>query len=103
MAEVWYLDVDTENLENKEKREHSFIECIELLELKPEGWHAESDSVPTLKTGDPFVDASGRIFLCVRVLEDELEGFPDKRWKAGWYNSGVTIVGFENKLRLKAK
>ncbi len=103
MAEIWYLEVDTENLEDKVKHDRSFIECIEILELKPEGWETDTESLPTLKTGDPYVDQSGRIFLCVRVLEDELEDFPDKRWKPGWYKSGVTIVGFENKLRLKAK
>lgn len=101
MAEIWYLEVDTENLEDKEKHDRSFIECIEILELTPEGWHSEVDAVPELKTGDPFVDNSGRIFLCLRVFEDELEVFQDKRWKPGWYKSGVTIVGYENKLRLK--
>ncbi|MEM7008808.1 MAG: hypothetical protein AAF462_06690 [Thermodesulfobacteriota bacterium] len=103
MAEVWYLEIDSENLEDKTKLEHTFIECIELLELKPEGWHAEAESMPDLKTGDPFVDQSGLISVCVRVLDDELEPFPDKRWKPGWYKSKVTILGYENKLRLKAK
>ena len=103
MAEVWYLEINTKELEDEQKREHSFIECIELLELKPESWHAELDSLPELTTGDPFADNSGRIYICIRVSEDELEGFPDKRWKPGWYKSGVTIVGFENKLRLKDK
>ena len=106
MAEIWYLENDAETLEDLEekvKHDRSFIECIEILELKPEAWDSEADTLPKLITGDPFVDQSGRIFLCVRVLEDELEVFPDKRWKPGWYKSGVTIVGFETKLRLKAE
>ncbi len=101
MAEIWYLEVDTESLENREKHELPFEECIELLELRPEGWHSESDALPELLTGDPFVDASGRIYLCLRVFDEELEAFQDKRWKPGWYKSGVTIVGYENKLRMK--
>lgn len=101
MAEIWYLEIDTENLEDKEKHDRPFFECIELLELAPEGWHSEVDTIPELKTGDPFVDNSGRILLCLRVFEDELEASQDKRWKPGWYKSGVTIVGLETKLRLK--
>ncbi len=102
MAEIWYLHVDTESLEGKEKQhDRSFIECIELLELKPEGWDSEQDIIPNLKTGDPFADSSGRIYICLKVLDDELEAFPDKRWKPGWYKSDVTIVGYENKLMAK--
>lgn len=103
MAEIWYLESETESLEGQVKHERSFIECIDILELDPEGWESESGAVPNLLTGDPFVDGCGRITLCVRVLEDELEPFPDKRWKPGWYKSPVTIVGMETKLRLKAK
>ena len=103
MAEIWYLGMDAETLEDKVMHERSFVECIELLELNPDGWDSEHDSIPVLKTGDPFVDESGLITLCVKVLEDELEAFPDKRWKPGWYKSKVTIVGMETKLRLKAK
>lgn len=103
MAEIWYLEADTENLDGKTKHDRSFIECIEILELRPERWDSDVDSIPNLMTGDPFVDGSGRIFLCVKVLDDELEVFPDKRWKPGWYKSDVTIVGMETKLRLKKK
>jgi len=103
MAEIWYLEIDSEDLEDKVKHDRSFIECIEILELKPDEWHSEPDTMPDLKTGDPFVDQSGRIILCVKVLEDELEAFADKRWRSGWYKSPVTIVGMESKLRLNAK
>ena len=103
MAEIWYLEIESETLDDKVKKDHPFVECIELLELHPEGWNAEIDAVPELKTGDPFFDTSGYVAVCVRVLEDELEAFPDKRWKPGWYKSKVTIVGLENKLRSKAK
>lgn len=103
MAEIWYLEIDSEDLDDKVKHDRSFIECIEILELKPEAWHSDVDTIPDLKTGDPFVDQSGRIMLCVKVVEEELEPFPDKRWKPGWYKSPVTIVGMESKLRMKAK
>ena len=102
MAEIQYLEVGTESLEEIEKQyDRSFIECIELLELIPEGWDSEPDSIPNLKTGDPFADNSGRIYICLRVFDDELEVFQDKRWKPGWYKSNVTIVGYENKLMAK--
>ena len=103
MAEIWYLEMDSENLEDKVMHERDFVECIDILELDHNGWEAEHDAIPSLKTGDPFYDASGRIVLCVRVFEDELETFQDKRWKPGWYKSKITIVGMETKLRLDSK
>ena len=103
MAEIWYLEIDTETLDDKVRHERPFVECIELLELDSDGWSAETESIPDLKTGDPFVDSSGYVSLCVRVFQDELDSFEDKRWKPGWYKSKITIVGLENKLRFKAK
>jgi hypothetical protein len=39
----------------------------------------------------------------MRVGEDEVAKYDDKRWKPGWYKSSLTIVGFEKNLRKKPK
>ncbi len=104
MAEVWYLNVDTESLEGSEPTQVLELgRCIELLDLNPDRWDAELDALPELKTGDPLVDESGFVYVFMRVNGDELDAYGDKRWKPGWYKSPLTIVGFETNLRKKSK
>lgn len=104
MAEIWYLEIDTETLEDKEAvHERALHECIELLELTPEKRESGPETVPELKTGNPLVDESGYVYVLMRVTEDEINDLNDDNWEPGWYKSSVTIVGFENKLRKKPK
>jgi len=104
MAEVWYLNVETESLEGLEpKHELELGRCIELLEMTPDRWDAELDSLPVLRTGDPLIDESGYVYIFMKVSQDEIDRYGDSRWKPGWYKSQLTIVGFETNLRKKPK
>ena len=104
MAEIWYLGIETESLEDVEAvHERAFHECVELLELTPEKRECGPEAVPELKTGNPLVDESGYIYVLMRVTEDEINTHSEGDWEPGWYKSSVTIVGFENKLRKKPK
>jgi hypothetical protein len=104
MAEVWYLNVDTESLEGVEPTQVLELgRCIELLDLNPDSWDAELDALPVLKTGDPFIDESGYVYIFMRLNREEADTYVDKRWKPGWYRSRLTIVGFETNLRKKPK
>jgi len=103
MAEIWYLEMGTKTLENEAKHDRPFLECVELLEIKPQGLSSEIGVIPDLYTGDPFVDIGGRITICLRVFQAELDGIDDNRWKPGWYKSGVTVIGLAKKLKLNAK
>ncbi len=103
MAEVWYLEMETKTLENKEPRyRFDFDKCIELFNLSPGRWKCEPDKVPDLRTGNPLIDqVMGYVGVLVRVTQDELEGFGDKRWKPGWYLSPLTPIGAEKVLARK--
>ncbi len=103
MAEIWYLEIGTETLENEVKHDRPFLECVDLLELHPDGLSAEIDAIPDLHTGDPFVDIGGRVTICVRVFQPELEGIQDNRWKPGWYKSKSTVIGMAKKLKTIGK
>ncbi len=104
MAEVWYLNVDTESLEGVEPTQVLELgRCIELLDLSPDKWDAEFDALPVLKTGDPFIDESGYVYIFMRLNGEEADTYVDKRWKPGWYRSHLTIVGFETNLRKQPK
>lgn len=104
MAEVWYLGIDTETLDDVEAaHERALHDCIELLELTPDKRECGPEAVPELKTGNPLIDESGYVYVLMRVTEDEIESLDDDNWEPGWYKSSVTIVGFENKLRKKPK
>lgn len=104
MAEVWYLSIDTESLEDTQPRhERAFHECIEILELTPEKRECGPDEVPDLKTGNPLVDESGYVYVVVRVTEEELDDSGEGVWEPGWYKSSLTIVGYERELRKKPK
>ncbi len=104
MAEVWYLSIDTESLEDVQaQREHPFHQCIELLEITPDRRECEPDVVPDLKTGNPLVDQSGYVYVMMRVTEDDLKSTGGSGWEPGWYKSSLTIVGYEKKLRKKPK
>ncbi|HET7289243.1 MAG TPA: hypothetical protein VFJ67_02300 [Thermodesulfobacteriota bacterium] len=104
MAEIWYLPVDSESVEGREAQyERPFRDTIEILELTPEKWQCGPGEFPELKTGDPFVDESGFVYVLMRVGEDEVAKYDDKRWKPGWYKSSLTIVGSEKNLRKKPK
>lgn len=100
MAEVWYLTITDNSLEGKEPvYKIEFEKCIQLLELKSSSWKSELDVIPQLKTGDPLVDESARVFVVVKLLQEEIETIPDKSWKSGWYISPLTIINVENKIR----
>ncbi len=104
MAEIWYLPIDSESVEGREVQyERPFRDSIELLELTPVKWQCGPGEFPELKTGNPLVDESGYVYVMMRVSEDEVSGYDDKRWKPGWYKSSLTIVGFEKNLRKKPK
>jgi hypothetical protein len=104
MAEIWYLPVDSESVEGSEAHyQRPLRDAIEFLELTPEKWQRGPDDFPELKTGNPFVDESGYVYVMMRVGEDEVAKYDDKRWKPGWYKSSLTIVGFEKNLRKKPK
>lgn len=104
MAEVWYFNIETESLEGLEPRQELELgRCIELLDLTPDRWDSEVDTLPVVKTGISLVDESGYIYVFLKVLEDELDTYGDKRWKPGWYRSPLTVVGFELNLRKKPK
>ena len=104
MAEIWYLNIETESLEGlKPRQELELGRCIELLDLTPDRWDSEKDTLPALKTGDTLVDESGYVYVFMRVLGDEIDTYGDKRWKPGWYKSPLTIVGIETNRRKKPK
>jgi len=104
MAEIWYMSVDAESIDEAElKHEKPIAECIELLEIIPEKWVCDTESTPQLKTGDDFFDGSGYIFVLMKVDSDEILTLGDDGWKPGWYSSSVSIVGLEKKLRTKPK
>ena len=103
MAEIWYLEIGTETLENEVKHERPFLECVSLLELEPDGVINDVDTIPDLRTGDPFVDIGGRVTICVRVFQAELDGVEDSRWKPGWYKSDITVIGMAKKLKTIGK
>lgn len=103
MAEIWNLEIGADTLDDKVKHELPFVECIDLLELLPDEWSSDTETIPDVKTGDLFVDSSGYICVCVRVFQDELDSVGDKGWKPGWYKSKVTVIGLLDKLRSNAK
>ena len=103
MAEIWNLEIGADTLDDKVKHELPFVECIDLLELLPDEWSSDTETIPDVKTGDPFVDSSGYICVCVRVFQDEVDSVGDKGWKPGWYKSKVTVIGLLDKLRSNAK
>ena len=104
MAEVWYLNNETESLEGLEPRQELELgRCIELLDLTPDRLDSEVDTLPVIKTGISLVDESGYVYVFMKVLEDELNTYGDKRWKPGWYKSPLTLIGFETNLRKKPK
>ncbi len=103
MAEIWYLEIGTEALDNEVKHDRPFLECVDLLEIAPNGISAEIGAIPDLYTGDPFVDIGGRVTICVRVFQAELDSVDDNRWKPGWYKSEVTVIGMAKKLKTIGK
>ena len=106
MAEVWYLEMDTLTLEGMEPRyKLEFKECIELFKLSSERWKCETDEVPNLKTGNPFIDDIGYIGVLVRVTQDEVKASIEElgKWKSGWYLSPLTLIGAEKNLAEKNK
>ena len=103
MAEIWYLEIGTGTLDNEVKHERPFLECVDLLEIKPDGWSTEIGAIPDLRTGDPFVDIGGRVTICVRVFQAELDSIEDNRWKPGWYKSEITVIGMAKKLKTIGK
>ncbi|GJM17375.1 MAG: hypothetical protein DHS20C13_27020 [Thermodesulfobacteriota bacterium] len=103
MAEIWYLELGTEKLDNETKQERPFLECVALLELEPDDVMPDLDAIPDLRTGNPFVDIGGRVNICVRVFQAELDGVEDSRWKPGWYKSDITVIGMAKKLKTIGK
>ena len=103
MAEIWHLEIGAETLDNEVKYDRPFIECIDLFEIQPDEWSSEIEAIPELHTGDPFVDMGGRVIICIRVFQAELDGIEDNRWKPGWYKSKVTVIGLVEKLKSNAK
>jgi hypothetical protein len=103
MAEIWYLEIGTETLDNEVKHDRPFLECVDLLEIKPDECISDIGTVPDLHTGDSFVDIGGRVTICVRVFQDELDGIEDNRWKPGWYKSKITVIGMAKKLKTIGK
>lgn len=103
IAEVWYLEIETEHLDGKDPRyEFDFNECITLLELSQGRWRSDPDKFPRLKTGNPVVDDSGYVRVYVRVTHDEIQNLGQaNEWKAGWYFSPLTVIGAERKLKSK--
>jgi hypothetical protein len=101
MAEVWYLEVETRDLSEKEPRYRiDFQECIALFELSPGRWRCAHEEIPRLKTGNPLIDDSGCVYVYIRVKQDEIENVGlGEVWKTGWYLSSLTLIGAENKLR----
>jgi len=103
MAQVWYLEIDIEDIEGKDPRyELDFTECINLLDLSPKRWRSDPEKFPQLKTGNPVVDDSGYVCVYARVFPDEIRnsGFADE-WKPGWYFSPITVISAEKKLKGK--
>ena len=103
MAEIWYMEMNAENLDGQEPRYSlEFTECIELLKLSPQRWKCEPDKVPNIKTGNAFIDESGYVGVVVVVTQDEIEALAIKgEWKAGWYLSPLTLVGTEKAMASK--
>ena len=101
MAEVWYFEIETLDINEKERRyEIDFKECVVLFELSPGRWRSDPEKIPQLKTGNPPIDESGYVYVYVRVMQDEIENLGmASEWKAGWYFSPLTIIGAEKKLK----
>ena len=99
MAEIWYLNTDTETLDGIEPRyKIPFKDCVELFELSDDCWKCKSMQIPDLKTGDPFFDESGYIHVLVKVMSKELKATGQRGWKAGWYLSPLTVIIAAQKL-----
>jgi len=99
MADIWYLNTDTETLDGMEPRYIiPFKACIDLFELSDDCWKCKSMQIPALKTGDPLFDHSGYVYVFVKVMSKELKGIGQKGWKAGWYQSPLTVINAERKL-----
>ena len=103
MAEIWYLEIDAETLDGKQPRYSlEFKECIDMLKLSPKHWKCDSETIPNLKTGNPFIDESGYVGVIILVKQDELEASDiGGEWKEGWYLSPLTLVGTEKAMASK--
>ncbi|MFQ5788256.1 MAG: hypothetical protein ACE5H1_09785 [Thermodesulfobacteriota bacterium] len=99
MADIWYLNTDTETLDGMEPRYIiPFKDCIDLFELSDDCWKCKSKQIPDLKTGNQLIDESGYIYVLVKVMSKELKAIGKRGWKAGWYLSPLTVINAEKKL-----
>ena len=93
MADIFYFSVeDTEVSKDKRMFQIPFKDCLKLFDIRPWQRDCGPDEFPTLKTGDPLVDASGYIHVLLRLSADEVEQSGEGSYEPGWYKMNMTVI-----------
>ncbi|QMU56568.1 MAG: hypothetical protein GKS04_05475 [Candidatus Mycalebacterium zealandia] len=93
MADIFYFSVeDKEASENKRMFQIPLKDCVHFFDLRP--WQRECglEEFPNLLTGDPLVDASGYVFVLMRISAEEIEENKEGSYEPGWYKMNMTVI-----------